>query len=442
MYQSKTPYLPEAERLVLDEGKTWKQAGDALGLSKEAVRSAVRNGERWKAGERSKLQTVEHKPTERPFKETQRINADGSRESFKLLELIKGRKYTPNELLELHGFSPPESWELIECTSNVWNGMTGKKRNNELVELWQSKLRAKPKADEISLADIDRHFEAYKGLYGPEPVQFIQREGHFMAEVNIADLHLGKLCWHGDTGNDYDHKIAKRLFLGLIASICESLKGKPIEYITFVWTNDFFNSDTIEKDTTRGTPQDTDVRWQKMFNIGVEALVEGTEALAKIAPVKMFYSPSNHDEMVCYYAIKYLEAWFWGREDVEIDIDAKARKYILYGKTLIGWTHGFEEHNTKKALSIATLAWLPSIEAKQEWSESNYREMHAHHLHSEHLIEEQNGVMVRRISSPTATDTYHHRAAYVGEVRKAQTFLYDREYGLMQIINTPVEAVM
>ena len=54
------------------------------------------------------------------------------------------------------------------------------------------------------------------------------------------------------------------------------------------------------------------------------------------------------------------------------------------------------------------------------------------------MIQEINGVIVRRISSPTALDTYHTTRGYMGAVRKAQTFLYHKERGLVHTINTPV----
>ena len=44
-----------------------------------------------------------------------------------------------------------------------------------------------------------------------------------MAEVNIADLHLGKLAWHGDTPENYDYKIARDIFYRIIAEIIEKL---------------------------------------------------------------------------------------------------------------------------------------------------------------------------------------------------------------------------
>jgi hypothetical protein len=259
-----------------------------------------------------------------------------------------------------------------------------------------------------------------------------------MAEVNIADLHLGKLCWHGDTGENYDIKIGRDVFRRIVGEIADQLRGMALEYITIVWCNDFFNSDTIDKTTTAGTPQDTDVRWQKLFNLGVDLLVEATDIFAGIAPVRMFYTASNHDELTSYHAIKYLSAWFRGDERVEIDTDAMPRKYMLYGITLLGFGHGEKEGSGGSRDKASRLASMMPIEAPELWGHAKCREFHAGHLHSEQMIQEINGVIVRRISAPPAADTYHVKHGYIGAVRKAQTFLYDRERGLLQIINTPV----
>jgi len=258
-----------------------------------------------------------------------------------------------------------------------------------------------------------------------------------MAEVNIADLHLGKLCWHGDTPEDYDYKIAKSIFYNSIGEICEYLKTLPVEYIIFVWANDFFNSDTIEQTTTSGTRQDCDVRWQKMFNVGVEMLVRGIEMLSEIAPVKTFYTPSNHDEVNGYHALKYLEAWYRNDPNVGIDTDAYPRKYHLYGNTLLGYTHG-EENDRGTKEKASRLASLMPNEARDLWGQAIFHEFHSAHLHSEQMIQEINGVIVRRISSPTASDTWHTKSGYIGSVRKAQTFIYDKDRGLIHTINTPV----
>ncbi|HRR40497.1 MAG TPA: hypothetical protein P5244_04610 [Syntrophales bacterium] len=444
-YKSRVAYLADAERLVLDEGKTWKQAAAILGIPKETVRSAVRNGERWKAGERSKLKTVEHVPANRDsgneYKTFRRKNADGTIESIEFIELWEGEELSDDDILRFHKLDP-EKWELYTYTNNLWHAVTGEDQGNRRKLMYQSKLTARPKKQALSLDDVKQTFRELALEYERPPVMYVKREGRMLAEVNIADLHLGKLCWHGDTGNNYDHKIARDTFNRIVSSIYRELKGLPIELVYFIITNDFWNSDNPEKTTTAGTPQDTDVRWQKLYKVGTTMLTDATGLMMEIAPTENIYTASNHDLQTMYYAMCHLEAFFRNDKDrLTVDTDARARKYRLYGSTLLGYTHGDTERKQARS-ALGALAALPPIEARELWGQSKRCEVHAAHLHCEQSVDEVNGVIVRRISSPTATDTWHYQSGYVGAVRKAQTFIYDRDYGLIHTINTPVEAVI
>ena len=424
-------WKPEAERLKLDEKQSWSEVTEALkdqfpGLSfaqvREKIRGYIRGLERYKAikGDDRTKGSLEYK-------------ADGSIISEKFITVRDGDEMTPEFILEAHGLKPT-AWEVVSYKNNFWNSQV--KGGTKQIS-YQSKLTAKPKTAGIDLAAVDAHFARLeRKIFRPPAPRIIT--GSMMAEVNIADLHLGKLCWHGDTPENYDHKIAQKVFYNIIAEIAERIKGRPTEKILFVWANDFFNSDNEQKTTTAGTPQDTDVRNKKMFNIGWEMLIRAIEMLNEIAPVKTFYTPSNHDEETAYHATGVLKAWFRKEPSVTVDLDAYPRKYELYGNTLIGFTHGDKENDKGTKEKASRLASLMPIEARTLWSQARYCEMHAAHLHSEQMIQEINGVIVRRISSPTAADTYHTTYGYLGAVRKAQTFLYDKERGLMDIINTPV----
>lgn len=428
----------DAVRMRLDEHRTWREIAETLrpnfpekdlyqAIGK--VRVAVKESKRWQE-ERAKPK-AEAQPTKYPRTFGWR---EGRFESSCVHEMLDASDISPETVLRLHNLDP-DAWKVISCTDNYWQSQV---KGGTVIDLYQSKLTARPKDDGISLKEIDKHFAALDREYRAPAIIVPKRDAHLMAEVNIADLHLDKLCWHGDTGNNYDHKIARDVFNRIIAEIADALSGKPLEYINFVWANDFFNSDTITKTATAGTPQDSDVRWQKMFNVGTEMLVGAIDTLRQIAPVKSFYTPSNHDELNGYHALQFLAAWFRRDDDVEINIDAFPRKYQLYGNTLIGYCHGSTENANGTKDKASRLASLMPIEAADLWGRAKYREMHTAHLHSEQMIQEINGVIVRRISSPTAYDTWHTVSGFVGAVRKAQTFLYDRERGLMQILNTPV----
>jgi len=421
----------EAERLRFDEGMSWTQIAEALAdhfedstfpQVREKIRDHIRSLPRYK-----ETKGTDHQRAMLEYK------ADGSIVSEKFITLRDGDEMTPKAILEAHGLNPT-AWEIISYRNNYWN--TQLKGGAKQIS-YQSRLTAKPISNGLDLAEIDKHF-AQLDRTQFKPRVFARPSGNMMAEVNMADLHLGKLCWHGETPENFDYKIARDTYYRIIAEIAEELKGKPLEYITFVWANDFFNTDTINNTTTKLTPQDVDVRWPKMFNVGVEMLVRGIEMLEELAPVKTFYTPSNHDEVNGYHALKYLEAWFRRDDNVTVDIDAYPRKYQLYGNTLIGYCHGDKEESKGTKERASRLASLMPLEAANLWAQARTREFHAAHLHSEQMIQEINGVIVRRISSPTAADVYHTTHGYMGAVRKAQTFLYDKDRGLKQVINTPV----
>ncbi len=413
-------WYEEAKKIYIPGKYGYKRVGKTLGVSPKTVESRLRRDK-----EREEQNTESHKTS---------TFSDGTVISEKVIKLKEGQNLTPKEILEIHGFKP-DLWEVVSCINNFWNSQL---EGGHLQISYQSKLTAKPIKNAIDFEEIKKHFETLDRKYKTPVIEPFYVEGKMMAEVNIADLHLGKLSWHGDTGNNYDHKIAKQMYYQLISEICEELKNKPLEFITFVWSNDFFNSDTIEQTTTAGTRQDTDVRWQKLVEVGNEMLVTSVEMLAQIAPVKTFYTPSNHDEVTGYHAALYLNSWFRNDPRVEVDTSARRRQYKLYGNTLIGYGHGDKENDKGTKDKASRLASLMPIETPELWAKAKYREFHAHHLHSEQMIQEINGVIVRRISSPTAADTYHATYGYLGATRKAQTFIYDKQRGLTQVINTPV----
>lgn len=421
----------EAERLRFDEGLSWRQTANGVAhlmpdmdedTRIEKVRRVLRRSPRYGKTEHEDFQrgSVEYKQ-------------DGQIVSEKFITVRDGIDMTPEFILLAHGLDVSK-WEVVSYKNNFWNSQL---KGGDKQISYQSKLTAKPKECAVDIESAIEHFKELERT-GIKPIEYVRHQGRMMAEINIADLHLGKLCWHGDTPENYDYKIAQEVFCRIVGEIVEQLRLLPIEKIIFPWANDFFNSDNEQKTTTAGTPQDTDIRNKKMFNIGCEMLVTAIETFKQIAPVETFYTPSNHDEETAYHALGVLNAWFRNDENVTVNMDAYPRKYILYGNTLIGFTHGDKENDKGSREKASRLASLMPIEARTLWGQATYYEMHAAHLHSEQMIQEINGVIVRRISSPTALDSWHVTSGYMGTVRKAQTFVYDKERGLMLTINTPV----
>lgn len=417
-----------AAKLKLQDNIPWTQMVDAFHKatgqrwSYDRIRSAVRN-----SAEYTKPPGVESPVVIEAMRQTSiDINKDGTFTSSRILEMAEDKAKDPYYLLEAHGYCP-KSWELVSARNNIWNVYS---KQDSIQTLYSSRIVCKPMVDNITLEELKEHFVEMARTYKPPAIDpiTVKNSGRLL-EIQLADLHVGKFAWHGETGESYDYSIARdrmRQVVGDIVKRCEHIQP---EKILFVFTNDYFHFNNIDNTTVKGTRQDTDTRWQKLFTVGVEMLVEAIDLLAQVAPVDTLYIGANHDKMVSYYAINYLYAWYKNNPNVTVDIGPKSRKYYEWGKCLIGLAHGDTE---KKRIG-----GLMQIEAREAWGRTLWKEYHLAHFHSER-VREENGIIIRNVSSVTATDSWHHDEGYLGQVRKCQSFVWDRELGLMEVIHSVV----
>lgn len=248
---------------------------------------------------------------------------------------------------------------------------------------------------------------------------------------SIFDLHLGKLAWGEETGEDYDINIAQARFHTAMDDLINKSSGYRVEEILFPVGNDIYNSDKAlpYSQTTAGTPQMDDTRWQKMFKIGIKLISEAAIKLSQIAPVKIKMVLSNHDFERVFYLGEVLSAVFANNPQIEVDNTPRVRKYYQYGKVLIGLAHGHNEKPTDLPLIMAQ-------EATEMWSETWYREWLLGHLHHKYSLMTQTardykGVNVRYLTSPSAPDAWHYNKAYIGSIKGAEGFIYNKDEGLV-----------
>jgi hypothetical protein len=250
----------------------------------------------------------------------------------------------------------------------------------------------------------------------------------------IFDLHLGKLAWGEETGEDYDSKIAVRRFRMALEDLIQKAEGHKIEQILFPVGNDIYNSDKAKPfpQTTAGTPQMDDLRWQKLFRMGVQLITEAVIRLSKIAPVNVKMVYSNHDHERVFYLGETLTAVFSSHKTVTIDNDPKVRKYYQWGKCLIGLAHGHNEKPNDLPLIMAQ-------ESPEMWGSTLYREWLLGHLHHRktgltETAKDYRGVNVRFLTSPSAADAWHYEKAFVGAIKGAEGFIYNKDRGIENVM--------
>lgn len=355
---------------------------------------------------------------------TVNINKDGTQSSNRLLLMTAEESKDPTYILNAHGFNP-RSWKLVSARNTIRQAVT---KDEGVQTLYASYITVKPQT-EITLQGIEDFYKNLIDNYEKPEIKKNEKTGSLMLEVPIFDLHLGKLSFAEDVAEPYNFQLAKENFNHIIDDVINNASGLDLEKIIFPIGSDFFHVDTYQGSTTAGTMQHSDLSPQLIFNYGVELLIDGINKLSTIAPVEVFCVNGNHDFLTSYHAICAIWAYFHNNPNVIVNRDTSPRKYIEFGKCLIGFTHGDKEKGR--------INGIMQIEAREAWGRTLFHEFHLGHLHSEQT-KEVNGVIIRNLSSVTGTDAWHHNSGYVGALKKCQSFVWDKNNGLKNIIITAI----
>lgn len=342
------------------------------------------------------------------------------------ITLPKTRIHTLEELLE-YAKVDLSIWQVERWVSNKWEvGAKNAAGNVEISPLFQVKATFIRRKDIIAIKDEIAALknEAKKSARIPKNITRPLNLNGTMLELNVPDLHLGKLAWSRETGyGNYDTKIALETFRVALDVLLSRVSHYKFDSILFVVGNDLLHSDDAEGRTTSGTYVNTDGRYHKTFIAARDMLIEAVERLRLLAPVKVLSCPGNHDSLAAWHVTDSLECYFHNYEDVEVDNTPRARKYHQYGKVMLMFTHG---HTGKRADYPLTMA----AEEPQMWGETKYREAHTGHIHQT-KTEELHGVRVRVLPALCETDAWHSANGFTNNLRVAEAYVWSKSEGLI-----------
>jgi hypothetical protein len=341
------------------------------------------------------------------------------------ISLPKTRIHTLEELIEYCKIDL-SIWEVERFVANKWEmGYKGDDGKPGSIPLFQIKATLIKKKEIIAarreLEELKK--QAFKAAPAPRPIKRAPAVGNLL-EINIPDLHVGKLAWAKETGQgSYDSKIACALFRKAVDVLLERTKGHAFESVLFVVGNDLLHSDTPRGATYNGTPLDNDSRYHKTFSSVRTLIVESIERLRAVAPVKVVMVQGNHDTLSVWHLGDSLECYFHKYKDVEIDNSPRQRKYHQFGQVMLMFTHGDKGKRQDYPLLMATEQ--PGI-----FGSTKYREAHTGHLHMTKL-DEQHGVRVRVLPALCDADAWHAENGMIGNLRNAEAYIWNRDEGLI-----------
>lgn len=247
-------------------------------------------------------------------------------------------------------------------------------------------------------------------------------------EINIPDLHIGKLAWGKESGEDYDIHIAIDRYKKAVKSLLARVNPLTLEKIILPIGNDMINVDNKANLTTGGTPQSCDSRFGKMFQTAKELLIDTINYLSQYAPVEVMVIPGNHDTVAMFTLGEVLDAWYHNNDKVTVINTHTPRKYLQYGQNLLMYVHG---HNEK----LQELGIICATEQPHLWAATKFRRVHVGHFHHAKQIkyndvQEYPGFTVKVLNSLSANDAWHSEKGYMS-LKGAEAFLYHKEKGLL-----------
>jgi len=257
-------------------------------------------------------------------------------------------------------------------------------------------------------------------------VKYKHKQNGMLLEFAPFDLHWGKLAWAEESGHDYDMKEAATALNKSIDYTIDAVSKFPVSKVLFPFGNDFFQIDNEQNSTTAGTRQDVDSRFKKILREGRKIVIETIEKLKQVAPVDVVIVAGNHGNLSEFMLGDLLEVKYEKDSNVNVNNTAMSRKYYAYGKNLIGFTHGNEER-------VQDLVGIMATEESEMWSKCKHRFWHLGHFHMMQEREMQ-GVKIQYLASLSGSDAWHTKKGYVNNTRGVNSFLYDKEMGLVHRI--------
>lgn len=249
-----------------------------------------------------------------------------------------------------------------------------------------------------------------------------------LVEISFPDLHIGKLAWDKETGEDYDITIAVQRCKEAVDELISRLDTSKVERILLPLGNDLISVDNKMGTTTMGTPQSADGRFGKMFRTTKELVIDTITKLNYIAPVDVLIVPGNHDESTMFTLGEVLEAWYKDDKNVTVNNSPKLRKYYQYGRCMLMLTHGDKEKHSELGL-------IAAHEEAKMWGDTKYREVHLGHFHKSKSTQyttgdEFPGFKIRILPSLSGADAWHYAQGYLS-AKGAKAFVWDKEKGLI-----------
>lgn len=397
---------------------TWVEIGEAIQstfprLTIDQLKEKARNYYR-RQGKEEEKQSEE-------LRQTIEYKNDGSTTFQGIIKLMDGEQITPEAIMKAHNLDS-NKWDVITYKTNFWQAQ---KKGGSKMLLYQSKITVKPKTtNEITFEMIDKYFDNKDFANIPmKTIASNYSEDGEIIEIDVADLHVGALCYGKEAGVDYDLKIAKEYYFTAMNDIVERCKNRKIKKIVLITLGDFIHIDNDMNTTAHGTRQDCDSRISKIVEVAEDMLIDSITMLGNIATVEYIYIRGNHDATSGYILARSVKNAFRNDQNITFDVSPNPIKHRLWGKNLVMWHHG--------DMPKGNLDDLVQKHAREDFGKSKRAELHTAHLH-DLITRTKCATVIRTMPTLCESTSWEHQQGYKSPVKEITTFVWNEEKGLRE----------
>lgn len=404
--------MPENQRLLreLSDMLCWKRStffyAQKLKITEEAVRELKRTLKKYRK-EGININNISDTP--KALSSSKKINIDKG-----TLESVQDTTFEPKDHLQLAELHHVDL--NIYKITNYWTKL--QPNGNFTSSLFASLI----KKSEFNGETFSKFLENYKSKHTPIPICRLDSSKETVdVELSMFDYHLAKK--HIDNNDNDLEERALNYYHTAQALIHKVRKVYNIRKIIYPISNDFFHSDNILNQTTKGTPQDVLLNYNDEYELGF-AITSDTIKMLKYncEELEVILVQGNHDRTKSFYLAHALEVYFSKEKNIKFDRKHNIIKACVIGNTFIGYHHG----NCK--LEDLPLLFATDPVFGKQFGDAKYREIHTGDKHH-YMTKEVKGVRIQQMPSLTGTDAWHKDNNFVNNIRAALVLIYDSNKG-------------
>lgn len=320
------------------------------------------------------------------------------------------------------GYAPEHGWTRTLPQGHVVSGVSTLQDADGSMKLqWIKSKSSVERQMELLLDRLETAHENYEPFEPIPPAE--DHIPNLCSVLTITDFHLGMYAYEAETGDDWDMKIAERVFLTSVHDMIEASPSANVGILCQL--GDFLHWDGILSASTpmSGHALDADTRYSKLVELAMTVMAEAVKMmLAKYAKVVLVSAEGNHDISGSIWLRKHIKHLFSKEPRLEvIDNDYPFYAY-QHGKVMLAFHHG---HKVKHGQLHKLFASDPRF--RSMWGASDYTYIATGHYHHERVVED-GGAITEQHPTLSGRDAYAARGGFVSS-RGAKVITYDAERG-------------